>query len=306
MSSDLDKQIEQLKRCEIIPEAAVKDLCIKAKEILMEEGNVQYVDSPVTICGDIHGQFWDLMELFKIGGFCPETNYVFMGDFVDRGFYSVETFLLLLLLKVRYPDRITLIRGNHESRQITQVYGFYDECQRKYGSSNVWRYCCDVFDYLSLGAVVDGRVFCVHGGLSPQLARLDQIRMIDRRQEVPHEGAMCDLLWSDPDEITGWGMSPRGAGFLFGSDVVEQFNHNNDIELIARAHQLVMEGFKLMFDRKIVTVWSAPNYCYRCGNVASILELDENLQQEYKVFDCAPTDAKSIPQKRPLMYEYFL
>jgi serine/threonine-protein phosphatase 4 catalytic subunit len=126
----------------------------------------------------------------------------------------VETFLLLLLLKVRYPDRITLIRGNHESRQITQVYGFYDECQRKYGSSNVWRYCCDVFDYLSLGAVVDGRVFCVHGGLSPQLARLDQvslsfrfapgmrslqIRMIDRRQEVPHEGAMCDLLWSDPD-----------------------------------------------------------------------------------------------------------
>ena len=131
------------------------------------------------------------MELFKIGGFCPETNYVFMGkylfrsvsltgpdstgDFVDRGFYSVETFLLLLLLKVRYPDRITLIRGNHESRQITQVYGFYDECQRKYGSSNVWRYCCDVFDYLSLGAVVDGRVFCVHGGLSPQLARLDQV-----------------------------------------------------------------------------------------------------------------------------------
>ncbi|GFZ44604.1 protein-serine/threonine phosphatase [Saitozyma sp. JCM 24511] len=306
MSSDLDKQIEQLKRCEIIPEAAVKEICLKAKEILMEEGNVQYVDSPVTICGDIHGQFFDLMELFKIGGHCPDTSYIFMGDFVDRGFYSVETFLLLLTLKVRYPDRITLIRGNHESRQITQVYGFYDECQRKYGSSNVWRYCCDVFDYLSLGAVVDGRVFCVHGGLSPQVARLDQIRVIDRRQEVPHEGPMCDLLWSDPDEITGWGMSPRGAGFLFGSDVVEQFNHNNDIELIARAHQLVMEGYKLMFDRKIVTVWSAPNYCYRCGNTASVLELDENLRQEYKVFDCAMPDARTIPQKRPVMHEYFL
>ncbi|KAI9633135.1 Metallo-dependent phosphatase-like protein [Dioszegia hungarica] len=306
MSSDLDKQIEQLRRCEIVPESVVKDICTKAKEILMEEGNVQYVDSPVTICGDIHGQFFDLLELFKVGGDCPNTSYIFMGDFVDRGFYSVETFLLLLILKVRYPDRICLIRGNHESRQITQVYGFYDECQRKYGSGNVWRYCCDVFDYLSLGAVVDGRVFCVHGGLSPQVARLDQIRSIDRKQEVPHEGPMCDLLWSDPDEIQSWGMSPRGAGFLFGSDVVDQFNHNNDIELIARAHQLVMEGFKLMFDRKIVTVWSAPNYCYRCGNTASVLELDENLRQEYKVFECAPADARTIPQKRPLMHEYFL
>ena len=133
-----------------------------------------------------------------------------MGDFVDRGFFSVETFLLLLALKVRYPDRITLIRGNHESRQITQVYGFYDECLRKYGSVNVWRYCCDVFDYLSLSALIDDRVFCVHGGLSPSINTLDQIRTIDRKQEVPHDGAMCDLLWSDPEDIQGWGLSPRG------------------------------------------------------------------------------------------------
>lgn len=139
------------------------------------------------------------MELFRVGGMCPDTNYLFLGDFVDRGLYSVETLLLLLALKVRYPDRMTLIRGNHESRQITQVYGFYDECTRKYGSANVWRYCCDVFDYMSLGAVVDGRVFCVHGGLSPTVVSLNQIRSIDRKQEVPHEGAMCDLLWSDPD-----------------------------------------------------------------------------------------------------------
>lgn len=139
-----------------------------------------------------------MMELFKVGGFCPDTNYLFMGasfslfpsftsvltsthrthtgDFVDRGFYSVETFLLLLAYKVRYPDRITLIRGNHESRQITQVYGFFDECQRKYGSANVWRYCCEVFDYLALAAIVDGSVFCVHGGLSPNLTGVDQVR----------------------------------------------------------------------------------------------------------------------------------
>ncbi|KAF8642780.1 hypothetical protein AX16_009413 [Volvariella volvacea WC 439] len=175
MPSDLDRQIEQLKKCEPISEEEVKRLCFKAREILIEEGNVQLVDSPVTICGDIHGQFFDLMELFRVGGFCPDTNYLFMGDFVDRGFYSVETFLLLLALKVRYPERITLIRGNHESRQITQVYGFYDECLRKYGSSNVWRWCCEVFDYLALAAVVDGRVFCVHGGLSPNLQTIDQV-----------------------------------------------------------------------------------------------------------------------------------
>lgn len=177
--------------------------------------SVQKIDAPVTICGDIHGQFYDLKELFQVGGECPQTNYLFMGDFVDRGFYSVETFLLLLALKVRYPDRIFLIRGNHESRQITQVYGFYDECLRKYGSVNVWRYCTDIFDYLSLSALVDNRVLCVHGGLSPTITTIDQIRTIDRKQEVPHDGAMCDLLWSDPEDVAGWGLSPRGAGTFF-------------------------------------------------------------------------------------------
>ncbi|XP_059809304.1 serine/threonine-protein phosphatase 4 catalytic subunit B isoform X3 [Hypanus sabinus] len=202
--SDLDRQIEQLRRCELIKENEVKALCAKAREILVEESNVQQVDSPVTVCGDIHGQFYDLKELFRVGGDVPETNYLFMGDFVDRGFYSVETFLLLLALKVRYPDRITLIRGNHESRQITQVYGFYDECLRKYGSVTVWRYCTEIFDYLSLSAIIDGKIFCVHGGLSPSIQTLDQIRTIDRKQEVPHDGPMCDLLWSDPEGVGTW------------------------------------------------------------------------------------------------------
>ncbi|XP_068606262.1 serine/threonine-protein phosphatase 4 catalytic subunit B isoform X2 [Brachionichthys hirsutus] len=289
--SDLDRQIEQLRRCELIKENEVKALCAKAREILVEESNVQRVDSPVTVCGDIHGQFYDLKELFRVGGDVPETNYLFMGDFVDRGFYSVETFLLLLALKVRYPDRITLIRGNHESRQITQVYGFYDECLRKYGSVTVWRYCTEIFDYLSLSAIIDGKIFCVHGGLSPSIQTLDQIRTIDRKQEVPHDGPMCDLLWSDPEGIlaasrpvevkghgtphththtlmfcpsdtTGWGVSPRGAGYLFGSDVVAQFNAANDIHMICRAHQLVMEGYKWHFNETVLTVWSAPNYCY--------------------------------------------
>lgn len=372
------------------------------------------------------------MELFRVGGDVPDTNYLFMGDFVDRGFYSLESFLLLLCLKVRYPDRMTLIRGNHESRQITTVYGFYDECLRKYGSANVWRYCCEVFDYLALGAIVvgasnemmpasetgtgtheekpwtredyvrekteievldaEGRsitrlkrrevvsstetpspttvrnsvspeqikkdgiisnltgapgsgasgqangtignnssaVFCVHGGLSPLIDTLDKIRLLDRKQEVPHEGAMCDLLWSDPDEIDGWGLSPRGAGFLFGADTVRKFNHTNGIAMIARAHQLVMEGFKEMFDSGIVTVWSAPNYCYRCGNVAAILELGEEGSsvvgrangerggrgngsevvqvgpaRRYRVFQAAPQDSRGMPAKKPVA-DYFL
>ena len=196
--------------------------------MFIEEANVQRLSTPITvdisnskICGDIHGQFFDLNELFKVAGKCPETSYLFLGDFVDRGFNSVETILLLLSLKARYPDRIGLIRGNHESRQITQVYGFYDECMRKYGTVNVWRYCCDLFDYMSLTAVIDNEVLCVHGGLSPHIETIDQIRIIDRKQEVPHAGPMCDLLWSDPEQINGWGVSPRGAGYLFGQDITE-------------------------------------------------------------------------------------
>ena len=257
------------------------------------------------VCGDIHGQFYDLVELFKVGGDCPDTNYLFLGDFVDRGFYSVETFLLLLALKVRYPDRITLIRGNHESRQITQVYGFYDECLRKYGSVNVWRYCTEIFDYLSLSAIIDNKVFCVHGGLSPSINTLDQIHSIDRKQEVPHDGAMCDLMWSDPEDIDGWGLSPRGAGYLFGGDVVDKFCMMNSVSLICRAHQLVMEGYKLLFSEKLVTVWSAPNYCYRCGNVAAILELDEHLERSFKIFEAAPQEARGVPSRKPAP-DYFL
>jgi len=210
-----------------------------------------------------------------------------------------KLFLLLLALKVRYPDRITLIRGNHESRQITQVYGFYDECLRKFGSVNVWKYCTEIFDYLSLSAIISDSVFCVHGGLSPVINNLDNIRVIDRKQEVPHDGAMCDLLWSDPEDIDEWGVSPRGAGYLFGQSVVKKWNEVNNITLIARAHQLVMEGYKYMFNETLVTVWSAPNYCYRCGNIAAILELDENLNRSFKIFEAAPADSRGVPAKRP-------
>ena len=213
----VDQWIEMLQTGTCIPENDLKRLCTHVKNLLMEEANVQPVSSPVTICGDIHGQFYDLLELFHTGGELPNTNYIFMGDFVDRGHNSVETFEYLMCLKAKYPDCITLLRGNHESRQITQVYGFYEECVRKYGNANSWKYCVEVFDFLNLAAVVDGKVFCVHGGLSPVLRTLDQIQVLERVQEIPHEGPYCDLMWSDPEDISGWTVSPRGAGYLFGS-----------------------------------------------------------------------------------------
>jgi len=305
MGGDLDRWIEDIKQCKLLPELDLKHLCEYVQELMLEESTVQPVQAPVTICGDIHGQFHDLLELFNCGGACPETSYIFMGDFVDRGYNSVETMTLLLLLKARWPHRITLLRGNHESRQITQVYGFYDECLRKYGSVNVWRYCTEIFDYLSLSSLIEDKIFCVHGGLSPSINTLDQIRVIDRKQEVPHDGAMCDLMWSDPEDIDGWGLSPRGAGYLFGGDVVAQFSSTNSIDLIARAHQLVMEGYKHMFNDTLVTVWSAPNYCYRCGNVAAILELDEHLNKNFKIFEAAPQDQRGVPAKKPAP-DYFL
>ena len=203
-----------------------------------------------------------MIELFKIGGDTPDSNYLFMGDYVDRGYYSVECVSLLMCLKVRYPNRIHLTRGNHESRQITQVYGFYDECMRKYGNSNVWKYFTDLFDCLPLTAVVENQIFCLHGGLSPSIETLDNIKMLDRYQETPQEGPMCDLLWSDPEDRFGWGMSPRGAGYIFGHDISEQFNH---------------------------TIFSAPNYCYRCGNQAAIMEVDEHLKYTFLQYDPSPT-----------------
>jgi serine/threonine-protein phosphatase 4 catalytic subunit len=209
-------------------------------------------------------------------------------------------------LKVRYPDRITLIRGNHESRTITQIYGFYDECLKKYGNTKVWKLCTDVFDYLCIGALIDDKILCIHGGLGINIWTIDELRKLERKQEVPHEGAMCELLWSDPDEsIQGHTNSPRGVGFLFGGNVVEKFHKSNKTNLIVRSHQLVMEGYKYYFGGTLVTVWSAPNYTYRCGNQAAVLTLDENLFQKTLVFGEADPQDFLVKNRNPLP-NYFL
>ncbi|CAL9734206.1 serine/threonine-protein phosphatase PP2A-like Ppg1p [Monosporozyma servazzii] len=307
---ELDRCLELLYCGKLLPEVTIEALCFKLKEMLVKESNVIHISTPVTVVGDMHGQFHDMLEMFRIGGRVPDTNYLFLGDYVDRGLYSVETILLLITLKLRYPQRIHLLRGNHESRQITQSYGFYTECLNKYGgSTKVWRVITDLFDYLVLSCIIDDDIFCVHGGLSPNVQTIDQIRIIDRFREIPHDGAMADLVWSDPEENNindrspglndgadeflndtseHFQVSPRGAGYTFGRSVVEKFLHLNDMDRIYRAHQLCSEGYQIYFDGLVTTVWSAPNYCYRCGNKASILELYSKDSFYFNVFEETP------------------
>ncbi|OQV24717.1 Serine/threonine-protein phosphatase 6 catalytic subunit [Hypsibius exemplaris] len=304
MTNDLDRWVEAATECKYLPENEVMKLIDFCSDILVEEPNVLDVDTPVTICGDIHGQFYDLEELFRTGGQVPNTKYIFMGDFVDRGYYSLETLTRLLTLKARYPTRIYLLRGNHESRQITQVYGFYDECLSKYGNANAWKAFCKLFDLMSIAALIDNSVLCVHGGLSPDITTLDQIRTIERNIEIPHKGSFCDLVWSDPDDVDTWASSPRGAGWLFGQKVLKEFMDINKLDLLARAHQLVQEGIKYMFNDQLVTVWSAPNYCYRCGNVAAILQFQTAKQKTAKIFYAVPENQRTVPPRQ--ITPYFL
>jgi len=291
---DVDSCLARALKGELLSEPELKEICNRVKELLVSESNVVHLKAPCTVVGDVHGQFYDLCEMFKIGGPCPDINYLFLGDFVDRGYHSVEVMALLACLKLRYPARVTLLRGNHESRQITQVYGFYTECSRKYGSTNVWRYFTDMFDYLTLSAVIDNAIFAIHGGISPLITSLDQIRVLDRFQEIPHEGPLTDLLWSDPDpDRPGFNPSQRGAGYMFGAAVVKKFCHSNNFEHITRAHQLCMEGYQVLFDDQLSTVWSAPNYCYRCGNIASVMEVSESLDRNFNTFDASPDNERN-------------
>ncbi|KAF0974202.1 hypothetical protein FDP41_006812 [Naegleria fowleri] len=290
----LNSCIERLEKGIPLRELEIKQLCIRAQDVLMNESNIVKVTSPVTVVGDIHGQFWDVIEMFKIGGPIPNTNYLFLGDYVDRGKHSVLTMSLLICYKLKWPQRITLLRGNHETRGISRTYGFYKECIEYYGSPNTWKYFTDLFDYLTVAALIDEKIFCVHGGLSPAITSLDQIRVLDRFGEPGMEGPLVDLLWSDPDpDRDGFGSNhSRGAGYLFGGDIVKKFLHFNGAIHMCRAHQLCDAGYRLLFDDQLSTVWSAPNYCYRCGNKASVLEVDQELNMFFNIFEDAPEEAR--------------
>ncbi len=194
--------------------------------------------------GDVHGQYYDLLRIFEYGGFPPEANYLFLGDYIDRGKQSIETVCLLLCYKIKYPENFFLLRGNHECAQINRIYGFYDECKRRF-SIRLWRVFSDVFNCLPVAAVIDEKIFCMHGGLSPELKNLDQIKNIMRPTDVPDTGLLCDLLWSDPERgIDAYGDNDRGVSFTFGENIVRKFNEKHDLDLICRAHQVVEDGYE--------------------------------------------------------------
>jgi len=188
--------------------------------------------------GDIHGQYSDLLRLFEYGGFPPHANYLFLGDYVDRGKQSLETICLLLAYKIKYPENFFLLRGNHECASINRIYGFYDECKRRF-NVRLWKTFTECFNCLPVAALIDEKILCMHGGLSPELNHLDQIRNLQRPTDVPDTGLLCDLLWSDPSkDVQGWGMNDRGVSYTFGPDKVTEFLQKQDLDLICRAHQV--------------------------------------------------------------------
>mmetsp|Transcript_48362 Transcript_48362/g.85138 ORF Transcript_48362/g.85138 Transcript_48362/m.85138 type:complete len:326 (+) Transcript_48362:19-996(+) len=258
-----------------LTEAEIVGLCLRSRDVFMDQPILLELECPLKVCGDVHGQYADMLRLFECGGFPPEANYLFLGDYVDRGKQSLETICLLLAYKVKYPENFFLLRGNHECASINRIYGFYDECKRRY-SIRLWKTFTDCFNCLPVSAVIDDKILCMHGGLSPELSNLEQIKRVVRPTDVPDTGLLCDLLWSDPEkEISGWGENDRGVSFTFGPDVVQSFLRKHGLDLVCRAHQVVEDGYEFFARRALVTLFSAPNYCGEFDNAGAIMTMDE-------------------------------
>ncbi|TYK24332.1 serine/threonine-protein phosphatase PP1 isozyme 4 [Cucumis melo var. makuwa] len=265
-----------------LSENEIKQLCAASREIFIQQPNLLELEAPVKIC-DIHGQYSDLLRLFEYGGFPPSANYLFLGDYVDRGKQSLETICLLLAYKIKYPENFFLLRGNHECASINRIYGFYDECKRRF-NVRLWKVFTDCFNCLPVAALIDEKILCMHGGLSPDLTNLDLIRNLGRPTPIPDTGLLCDLLWSDPcRDVRGWGMNDRGVSYTFGPDKVEEFLSKHDLDLICRAHQVVEDGYEFFADKQLVTIFSAPNYCGEFDNAGAMMSVDENLMCSFQI-----------------------
>jgi serine/threonine-protein phosphatase PP1 catalytic subunit len=291
MSFDIDAAIEKLlevrgakagKQVQL-PENDVKQIATKAREVLMSQPPLLEVTAPIKICGDIHGQYPDLLRLFEMSGFPPETNYLFLGDYVDRGKQGLETVCLTLAFKIKFPENFFILRGNHECASINRMYGFFDECKRRY-NIKLWKCFTDTFNCLPVACVIDDKIFCCHGGISPELTVMEQIKKLVRPCDVADTGLICDLLWSDPSaEIQGWGENDRGVSYTFGEDIVDKFLRKHDFDLICRAHQVVDQGYEFFAQRQLITIFSAPNYCGEFDNAGAMMTIDESLMCSFEV-----------------------
>jgi len=285
---DVDKIIAGLllpsrahRRAQLPSELQVKQLLLAARQAIMAQPMLLELEAPLNILGDIHGQFPDLLRYFEIGRL--ESSYLFLGDYVDRGKQSLEVMILLLALKVKRPENMFLLRGNHECASITRIYGFYDECKRRF-NIKLWKLFCDVFNCFPAAAVIDDKIFCCHGGPSPELHHLDVVRGMTRPTDVPDTGVLCDLLWADPDQdIAGWAENDRGVSFTFGPDVAATFLQKHGLDLIVRAHQVVEDGYEFFAGRRLVTLFSAPNYCGEFDNSGALMEVKDDLECSFKL-----------------------
>ena len=266
-----------------LKEEEIKYLIDKSMIIFKEQKMLIELEAPLRVCGDIHGQYYDLLRIFEHCGLPGEFNYLFLGDYVDRGKQSLETICLLLAYKIKYPLKVHLLRGNHESSVTNRIYGFYDECKRRY-NVRLWRNFTELFNYLPVAALIDEKILCMHGGLSPDLRNLSSISEISRPTEIPDSGLLCDLLWSDPDkEVLDFDENDRGVSVIFGEKIVQEFNRKNDLDLIIRAHQVVDDGYEFFAQRQLITIFSAPNYCGEFDNSAGIMIIDDALTCSLKV-----------------------
>ncbi|KAJ1257637.1 hypothetical protein BS78_10G010700 [Paspalum vaginatum] len=260
-----------------LTESEIRLRCAVSSDFFLRQPNLLRLEAPIKICGDIHGQYADLLRLFEFGGFPPEANYLFLGDYVDRGKQSLETICLLLAYKIKYPENIFLLRGSHECGSVSRKYGFYDECKRRF-NVGLWKVFLECFNALPVAALIDEKILCVHGGISPELAHLGEINNMQRPTDVPAQGLLCDLLWSDPSkDVQGWGKNERGFSCTFGADMVSEFLQKHDLDLVCRAHQVVKDGYEFFADKQLVTVFSAPNYCGEHDNAGAIMSVDETL-----------------------------
>eukprot|EP00732_Lithocolla_globosa_P001552 Lithocolla_globosa_v1_NODE_793_length_3272_cov_24.216661.p2 type:complete len:303 gc:universal NODE_793_length_3272_cov_24.216661:1411-503(-) len=294
MEGDVDSIIEQLLAVRgsvpgkqvNLDQSDIQFLCVKSLEIFMQQPVLLELEPPINLCGDIHGQYTDLLRIFEYGGSPPNTNYLFIGDYVDRGKQSIETICLLLAYKIKYPENFFLLRGNHECASINRIYGFYDECKRRY-NIRLWKKFTNTFNCLPFAAVVGNSIFCVHGGLSPELKDLRKLdeRTITRPTDVPDMGLLCDMLWSDPEtENNGWSENDRGLSYGFGRNIAESFLKENQLDLIVRCHQVVEDGYEFLWNRQLITIFSAPNYCGEFDNAGAIMKVDNNLRCSLQIF----------------------